>query len=141
MDSGSVDHVMNDDEAPHIAVVESKRSKEGRHYAGANGVLIENEGEMHMKLVDVDDGFAPLNAIFQSCKVTRPLCSVSKICDTSPEVEVSFNAKRCVVTKKGKAIAQFRRRGGLYVCRMKIKKNTDRDDKSKVDFQRQGVSR
>ena len=71
MDSVSIDHVMNDKEAPYIAVVESKRSREGRHYAGANGDAIKNEGEMHMKMQDPDADFPPLNAVFQSAKVTR----------------------------------------------------------------------
>jgi hypothetical protein len=130
MDSGSIDHVMNDEEAPYIAVVESKRSREGRHYAGANGDAIKNEGEMHMKMQDPDADFPPLNAVFQSAKVTRPLCSVSKICDSHPSVKVSFDSKVCLVTKGDNTLAKFNRRGGLYVCRMKIRKGAGERDKA-----------
>ena len=62
----------------------------------------------------------PLRVHFQSADISRPLMSVSKICD---------NGFSCLFTKDGaqilddtgKELCKFKRSEGLYVADMKIK--------------------
>ena len=65
----------------------------------------------------------PINALtstFQIAKVTRPLMSVSKVCDGG--LTAHFDDKRAVVKdSKGKVVCVFRRQGGLYVCKMRLR--------------------
>ena len=56
---------------------------------------------------------------FQVAKVTRPLMSVSKICDAGTTMK--FTAALAIVEDKaGKEVMRFRRQGGLYVARMRL---------------------
>ena len=60
-----------------------------------------------------------INSVFQIARVSRPLYSVSRVCDAG--CEVSFNQTEGKVTKNGKVIAVFPRRGGLYVGTLMVK--------------------
>ena len=76
-----------------------------------------------------NDGVNAIRSTFQVARVTRPLMSVSKICDADMTCE--FNKVRAVVRdKNGKVVCVFHRRGGLYVAKMKLKNGSR--------FQRQG---
>ena len=69
---------------------------------------------------DDNDGINSLKTTFQLAKVTRPLMSVSRICDGG--MTALFDDKKAVVRdSKGKIVCVFKRQGGLYVCRMKLK--------------------
>ena len=61
-----------------------------------------------------------VNSTVQAAKVTRPLFSVSKICDSG--YEVLFTAKEAVVRRPTtkQAVEQWARRGGLYINKMKL---------------------
>ena len=68
-----------------------------------------------------EDGVpSPFRSTFQVAEITRPLMSVSKICE---------NGFTCVFTKDGakvvdqseKTICSFQKRNGLYVSTMKLK--------------------
>ena len=58
---------------------------------------------------------------FQVANVTRPLMSVSKVCDQG--LRCIFDDERATIVDKktGKEIATFERRGGLYIAKMKLK--------------------
>ena len=57
---------------------------------------------------------------FQVAKVTRPLLSVSKICDAG--YVVRFTSDMAVVEdEKGKEVCRFVRRGGLYIAKMQLR--------------------
>ena len=61
-----------------------------------------------------------INSTFQVARVTRPLMSVSRICDN--DLTAHFDKEKAVIKiSKGKVICVFRRKGGLYVCRLKLK--------------------
>jgi hypothetical protein len=62
---------------------------------------------------------AMINSVFQVAQVSRPLYSVSKICDSG--CDVTFNKTEGRVLKNGKLIATFPRRGGLYVNTFLVK--------------------
>ena len=65
--------------APWIDTSESKGSKRGQPYLSAPGDRIPNFGEKKLRVVTEEGNEA--TATFQMVNVTRPLCSVSKVCD------------------------------------------------------------
>ena len=86
-----------------------------------NGERIPNQGQFVLKLdVDGDGAVNQLSSTFQVARVTRPLMSVSRICDA--EMTATFDKNRAVVKdSKGRTVMTFKRHGGLYVCKMKLK--------------------
>ena len=62
-----------------------------------------------------------LNSVFQIADITRPLMSVSKICDQGLFC-LFGNEKAIIQTAEGKNVCEFQRRGGLYVATMKLKR-------------------
>ena len=82
-----------------------------------------NEGQVSLRLESTgpDGSVMPVHSTFQVAEITRPLMSVSKICDQG------FS---CVFTKDGakvldsqqKTVCHFGRENGLYVGTMKLKK-------------------
>ena len=53
-------------------------------------------------------------SVLQIAEVSRPLYSVSKICDSGASVTFS-NSEAVVKSKDGAVLAKFKREGGLYV--------------------------
>ena len=81
-----------------------------------------NQGQMTLNVLlpNGRGGEEGASTVFQVASVTRPLWSVSKICDS--DYEVRFNKKRATIyDEKGVAVCTFERQGGLYVARMKLK--------------------
>ena len=97
---------------------EAAGSRAGLKYAAANNHKMENEGEQDVKFTSREGVRAAMT--FQIAKVTRPLMSVSKICDSGMTAE--FDKTKAVVRdSQGKTVCIFQRGGGLYVCRMPLK--------------------
>ena len=84
MDSGAADSVALAVIAPWVPISESVGSKRGQIYMSACGEKLPNLGEKLMK-VWTNEG-KPAMATFHCADVTRPLCSVSKICDQGNRV-------------------------------------------------------
>ena len=76
-----------------------------------------NKGEVPVQLVEEPTG-SKIDTTFQVADVSRPLFSMSKICDQGNEVHVT--AKEAVVTRNGKVVARFQREGGLYVAELSM---------------------
>jgi len=133
IDSGAVDHVASGEDLHGIQVVPSASSKAGKHFMGANGKTIENLGQAAVSMKAPTTGVR-INSIFQIAHVSRPLYSVSRICDSG--CEVTFNQSEGKVTKNGKLIAVFPRRGGLYVGTLMVKPAQPKDHE-KMGFVRQ----
>ena len=73
-------------------------------------------------------GKNPVQSIFQVAEITRPLMSVSRICDQG--LKATFDNEKAVITNKaGEVVAEFQRRGGLYVTTMTLKKPSPADAK------------
>jgi len=136
MDSGAGMHVMNPKEVPGINVVESEGSRRGKGFVAACGSRIVNQGEMSMAM-SIEGSKRPVRSTFQAADVTRALFSVSQICDNG--CEVHFTKEKGIVTKNGRTIATFPRRGGLYVGEVTVRSPPGRAAKS--GFTRQGVKR
>ena len=91
------------------------------------------------------DGSGKLGGTFQAADITRTLMSISKVCDSAPDTSVTFTAKDGIVRRKGRDIAIFYRKGGLYVMQAIVKKprleNTNKLEGVASDFPRQGQKR
>ena len=85
----------------------------------ANGGRIENLGQCHIKLTD-EQGEAGMKTTVQVAEVSRPLMSVSQICDANPGNKVIFNSAEGIVTRSGQVLARYKRSGGLYVAEMQV---------------------
>ena len=78
-------------------------------------------GQKVLNLEPEDDESTKLKSCFQIARVTRPLMSVGKICDSGMKVE--FTDKTATVkAPDGTAVCVFTRKpGGLYICKMRLK--------------------
>ncbi len=122
LDSGAGDHVAAEVDAPGYSLEESPGSRRGQNFVAAGGHKMPNKGQLTLHLLaHAGDGREEkVSTIFQVADVTRPLWSVSKVCDSG--YTVTFNAKTAKVTDaNGVVICVFERQGGLYVGRMKLK--------------------
>jgi hypothetical protein len=139
LDSGSGEHVADPDDAPGYALDPSAGSRMGQNFIGAGGEKIPNQGEMklHLEVPTGTGKTTDLRSTFQGAKVTRPLHSVSKICDEG--FEVRFNkGEATIFNAAGKQVAKYERRGGLYVATMKLRPPTSGSGAEQT-FQRQGA--
>ena len=139
LDSGAGDHVADPDDAPGYDLQESPGSRMGQYFVGAGGERIANKGCMDLNLVapNGSNRGTGLRSRFQAARVTRPLHSVSKICDEGHEVRFKKESAT-VLDEKGKVIAVYTRKGGLYVATMKLRPQSDHKAGSPVSFHRQG---
>jgi hypothetical protein len=135
LDSGAGEHVASADDVAAMTIRPSTGSKNNRHFVAANGQRIPNQGEVTMKL---RDSSGDVTSTFQVAPVTRPLHSVSRMCDM--DCEVKFTKTEGVVTKNGKVIARYPRVGGLYVAEFEAADKVMNDSPGNdSDFTRQGV--
>ena len=98
LDSGAGEHVADRIDAPGYMVTESDGSKRGQNFLAAGGHKMPNQGEMCLRLVVPNGNRADeeRSSIFQVAAVTRPLWSVSKICDKGHWVKFTKNGRRSV---------------------------------------------
>ena len=118
LDSGAADHVINPSEAPGYAIKEGVASKAGGCFVAANGEAIANQGELNLEL---KAGETPINSTFQAAEITKPLWSVSKICQAG--YKITFDSQGAVIyhVDSGAAVGKFAFKNGLYVGDMKLK--------------------
>ena len=122
LDSGCVEHVCDDLDIPGYLVEPSEGSRRNANFIVGNGSKVPNRGQVHLTLEFTDEKqeVNALTSTFQIAKITRPLMSVSKVCDSGLTAE--FNKERAVVRDgNGRTVCIFKRVGGLYVCKMKLK--------------------
>jgi len=138
IDSGSCANVVPEEDLPKGVVIEP--NLEDKHFSGAGGDRIKKFGTCRTRCVGAVGEFV---TDWSVAEVTRALHSVSKV--TGPEEhptghhDVLFNNKRCCVVPPGivelimqkvKAVAEYKRSGGLYLA-----------DITLSSFTRQGPSR
>ena len=122
LDSGAGEHVADRLDAPGYAVEESAGSKRGQHFTAAGGHKMPNQRQMvlSIRVPDGSGGEEALASTFQVASVTRPLWSVSKICDAG--YWAKFTAKGATIfDDKDVPVCVFERRGGLYVAKVRLK--------------------
>ena len=122
MDSGASESVSHPSLCPDYDVVPSEGSKVGQKYVSASGDEIENLGEQLIEIV-TDDGISG-QMKYQSADVTRPLNSISEMCDAGGEdgQYVIFSKWGGVVLnlETGRRIP-FQREEGIYTLNVWVK--------------------
>ena len=120
-DSGASEHVAADTDAPTYQVEESAGSRSGQHFVGAGGHRMANRCQMKLNMrADNGRNGRDVRTTFQVARVTRPLISVSKICDAG--MSMKFTSTMAVIEdSKGKEVCRFLRKGGLYIASMKLR--------------------
>ena len=143
-DSGSCAHVVGPGQVP--STVEIKKSPTCKNFTGAGGDGIKNHGKAEVMLV-MENG-ETVNSVVQVAEVTRALHSTGLICDTKKEV--LFTETEAVVVPAGtlskpmgsiKRIAEYKRKGGLYVAKMKIRRRVQPGSPKAAPFGGQGDNR
>ena len=120
LDSGACRHVMSREEAPQHPVQDSPGSRRGQNFIAANGAKIPNTGQVTLNLeADVSGEVALLSSTFQIANLTRPLMSVSQICEQGFQCVFETDGAR-VVSKEGVTVCKFEKRNQLYVAEMKL---------------------
>ena len=139
LDSGAVDHVLGPDDLPSSAVVAAVTgARIGRNFVAANGEPMQTYGEVMLACHGGDDGHS--TSSFAVTDVSRPLQSVSRMCDQG--FEVLFTGQMATVRdpKTGRIVARFPRRGGLYVRDVRIRSGTAPPGRSNTKTQAGGKS-
>ena len=111
MDSGCSDPVAPPSLAPHIPITEPPGSRAGQEYTVADGTSIANLGEKVLK--GCDNEHQPIAMKYQMAQVTRPLNSVSEICDNDNRVVFGKSGGFIYHVPTGR-VTRFQRRGKLY---------------------------
>ena len=75
-----------------------------------------------------ENGFL-MSSVFQVAEVTRPLMSVSRICDQDMVCIFDKDHARILGTD-GNTVARFERDGGLYTCTMRFRRPESRNSAS-----------
>ena len=72
-------------------------------------------------VLDMRSGNSSITSTFQVGAISRPLWSVSKLCDAG--YTVTFDSKKAVVVHQasGRQMTEFPRRGALYACDMMLR--------------------
>ena len=135
LDSGAGDHVAAPKEAPAYTMEESPGSLAGQHFTGAGGHRMKNQGQIRLRLrADNGKKGRDIMTTFQMAQVTRPLMSVSKVCDSGLWVKIDKDMATIMDTNN-KEVCRFLRRGGLYVAKMRMRNPHYKPSQS---FPRQG---
>ena len=123
LDSGCCDHICDIADAPGYAQVlhPSAGSRRGQRFIVGNGARVPNAGQVRLKMQSKDEAGVLMSSVFQVAEVTRPLMSVSRICDQDM-VCIFEKTHARIVDKHGTEVSRFERDGGLYTCTMKLRR-------------------
>ena len=99
-------------------------SRNGRGFRVADGEVIPNKGEATLQSeVDGPEGQRhAITSTFQVAKVSKPLRSVSMICDAGFDVLFTKTEASVRVPSTGKVVCTYERSGGLYKGDMRLRK-------------------
>ena len=123
LDSGACNHVMDaETNAPGYRIRDSPGSRRGQNFLAADGRRIPNEGEVVLNLMAPNGGGGEekIELTSQVAEITRPLLSVSKLCE---------KGYTCLFTKdggdlldaEGRSMMHFKEANGLYTASMKLR--------------------
>ena len=125
LDSGCCKHSFSKEDLP--GTVEIRPLPPGtKEFVGAGGHGIKRHGSAAIQLQQ--EGYGPVNQVAQIADVTRPLHALCQIADT--DKEILYTKGEAVVVPGGslskylkfcKKLAVYKRRGGLYLAKMKIR--------------------
>ena len=122
MDSGASESVAPPSMCPHYEVVPSEGSKCGQEYVSASNDVIPNLGEQVLDVM-LDDG-RETQVKYQIAEVSRPLNSITEICDAGGELgQIVVFGRRggAVVNLSTGNSTPFARQEGVYVMSTWVK--------------------
>ena len=117
LDSGACRHVLPRQTVPGYPVQDSLGSRRGASFIVGDGGRIPNEGQVALNL---EASGNPIQTVFQVADLTRPLMSVSQVCEQGFDC-VFKDTHALVVDKAGAEVCRFERQELLYVAKMKFK--------------------
>ena len=112
VDSGAGAAVAPPQMMPSVRIDPSEGSKRGQRYSSASKHKIKNLGQQQIKAV-TEDG-QPTEVLFQVADVSKPLMSVSAICEKGNRVIFGKAGGVVQNIRTGKLIP-FQRENGIYV--------------------------
>ena len=112
MDTGAAESVMPPDLCKHLPIEPSLGSVRGQEYVTANGTRLPNQGQRRIQ--GVTDQGLPVNLTYQVTGVTKPLNSVSRICDQGNIVTFGPDGGVIENVWTGRQ-THFNRENGVYV--------------------------
>ena len=123
LDSGCCDHICDLADVPGYAnsVTQSPGSQRGQRFIVDNGDRVPNQGQVKVHMMSKGDDGVLTASVFQIAEITRPLMSVSRICDQDMVCIFEKDHAR-IVDAKGNLVSRFERDGGLYTCKMKLRR-------------------
>jgi hypothetical protein len=124
LDSGCCKHVLPADAAPGYEISDSPGSRRGQGFTVGNGAKVPNEGQMSLNLeADSGSGREHLRSVFQVANLSRPLMSVSQICQHGYKCVFEKDHAN-ILNESGESICKFQEDRGLYVATMSLKAPT-----------------
>ena len=123
LDSGCCDHVADIIDIPGYQnhIQPSPGSRRGQNFVVGNGERLPNEGQIEVNMQANDD--KEFFSVFQVAEVTRPLMSISRICEQGFVCVFDVNGAK-VMNQQGETVCTFGRDGGLYTGKLKLKSPT-----------------
>ena len=92
-----------------------------------NGDRVANQGQVKLRMKSKDDDGVLMSSVFQVAEITRPLMSVSRMCDQDM-ICIFENTHARLVDSNGTTVNRFARDSGLYTCTMGIRRPEARND-------------
>ena len=125
MDSGSAECVAPETIAKNIPLMETEASRQGQTYHTADGGVIKNKGEKTVTMYSEDgDKF---RARYQITDVTRPLNSISRVCDQGNNVLFTKTGGWIINHESGR-YTWFPREHGVYVIHSWVNESFPRQE-------------
>ena len=121
LDTGATVHAADRMSFPGHEVKEGAGSRAGQRFQCAGNKMIDNEGEMFVTMFAPGCGDGALLSCFQAAKVTRPLLSVTELTDSGQLHVICKKEEALVIDSQQRVLAIFKRNGGLYTAKMKVK--------------------
>ena len=122
MDSGASAPVAPPQMMPSVKIVPSEGSKRGQRYSSASKHKLRNLGQQHIKAMTEEGD--PTEVLFQIADVSKPLVSVSAICEKGNRV-IFGKAGGVVQNIKSGRLIPFYRENGIYVLTLWLEEGVD----------------
>ena len=111
----------DEQDCPGYTTEASPGSSRGQCFIVGDGGRLENKGQRSLNIQPVVDNSTELKSCFQIARVTRPLMSFGRLCDSGMSVVLS-DIQAVVNDSEGHQVCVFERKpGGLYACKFRLK--------------------